>query len=189
MSRQIYYKKPLKAEDYKKIAHFLKQGKTILYPTETVYGLGAKAFLKTTEKKIKFLKQRPESKPFIVLVKDLKMLEKYAFLSPKIKDFLKKWPSKTSIILFSKKLNQKVAFRISSHIFVKNLFDYIDFPIISTSANISGKKPCLSINEAKKQFQEKFKKIDIIIDWQRLKPSKPSKIIDLTIFPFKTVRK
>ncbi len=189
MSSQIYYKRPLNKKNYEKIANLLKERKIILYPTETVYGLGAKAFLKTTEKKIKFLKQRPESKPFIVLVKNLKMLEKYAFLSPKIKNFLKKWPSKTSIILFSKKTNKKVAFRISSHIFVKNLFNHIDFPIISTSANISGKKSCLSVNEAKKQFQEKFKKIDIVVDWQKLKPSKPSKIIDLTVFPFKIIRK
>ncbi len=187
MSSQLLFKKPLKDKDYQKIAKLLEQNKTILYPTETIYGLGAKAFLESNQEKIRKIKSRKKSKKFIILIKDLKMLKRYAVLDKKIEKKLKPWPKKTSIILYSKQ-KEKIAFRISPHPFIKKLFKYITFPIISTSANISDKNPISSIEEAKKQFKNRFKKISIIVDWGKIKRRKSSKIIDLTQVPFKVLR-
>jgi Putative translation factor (SUA5) len=79
----------------------------------------------------------------------------------------------------------KVAVRISRHPFVRHLFDLIEKPITSTSANISGNENLFSFDEIHELFKDK---VDLMIDSGNLPPSKGSTIVDLTVSPPTIVR-
>ena len=64
-------------------AELLKQNKIIVYPTDTVYGIGGNALNKEVIDKIYKLKNRPRNKPLSIIVKDFSMLKKYCDVSPK----------------------------------------------------------------------------------------------------------
>lgn len=81
--------------------------------------------------------------------------------------------------------SKKIAVRISRHPFVMNLFNFIDFPITSTSANISGDRNLLEFNQILETFNEK---VDLIVDSGNIPPSKGSTIVDLTTDPPQILR-
>lgn len=137
----------------------LKKGKTILYPTDTIWGIGCDVTNKQSIKKIFQIKERSESKSLIVLVNGLEMLQEYVKIIPeKILDFIKKQTQPTTIIYnhpknLAKNLIAKdntIAIRIVNTGFVHELIQAFGKPIVSTSANISGNptpKDFQSINE------------------------------------------
>jgi len=70
-------------------ADIIKKGGIVVYPTDTVYGLGTDAFNEKAVEKIFQIKKRDFRKPFSVIVKDLKMIENIAVINEKIQKFLK----------------------------------------------------------------------------------------------------
>jgi L-threonylcarbamoyladenylate synthase len=178
-------------------AELLNKGGTIIYPTETLYGLGGistneHAFLNIFE-----IKKRSITKPFPVLVKDTDMLMEYALIPDKAGILIQKfWPGPLTLILnirknvfpdlvnITKNIN-KVGFRVSSHYFLKNLFKFIYQPIISTSANISGTENIFSADELQTVFKNR---VDLIIDSGSISASKGSTIVDCTVSPLQIVR-
>jgi len=120
----------------------------ILYPTETVWGLGCLSSNLDAYLKINTIKQRPPEKPYILLVDSWQMLCSYIddnnLLSNAKPLALADEP--TTIIYPKTKLaqhccaeNGSVAIRITQHNFCKQLIGYVGEPIVSTSANTSGK--------------------------------------------------
>ncbi|WP_185883062.1 L-threonylcarbamoyladenylate synthase [Blattabacterium cuenoti] len=131
---------------------FLKNGKNILYPTDTVWGIGCDAFDINAVKKIYRIKNRSFSKPMIILVDKIDRL--YELLGKKISIFTQQ------LILYNDQINQKpitiiyqvkkrifdkffykgntLAIRLTHDPFCKCLIQKLNRPIISTSANISG---------------------------------------------------
>ena len=79
----------------------------------------------------------------------------------------------------------KMAVRISNNEFIAGLFEEVDFPIVSTSANISENDNIYNINDVKEVFNGK---VDLIIDSGNLPPSKGSTILDLTVSPAQIIR-
>ncbi len=178
----------------------IRQGKAIVYPTDTVYGLLADAANEKAVKKIFKIKKRPEKKPLPIFVKDLKMAKNLALIDKPQEKFLRKawftrpnfketWAGKGKItaVLKRKKTKlygvekQTIALRIPKHKLVNKLLEKINRPLVGTSANISGKPASTKIKEVIGQFKEQKKdRPDLIIDAGDLKPSKPSTIIDLT---------
>ena len=125
----------------------LKNKETILYPTDTVWGLGCDATCEKAVEKIYSIKQRAESKSLIILVSDIKMLQQYVPNIPKaVLNLLKESKKPTSIIYNNPKglannvvaSDQTVAIRIPQNDFCLQLIKEFDKPIVSTSANISG---------------------------------------------------
>jgi len=122
------------------------KGFVLAHPTETVYGFAVNSFNKDAISLLNSLK-KGRTKSYILLIKDLDMLEKYAFTNT-YKNFIKSlWPAPVSIVLKAKEQlpawlkdeKGNACFRISSSKFVSELFDkFIDIPIISTSANPHG---------------------------------------------------
>jgi len=163
----------------------LSGGGVVVYPTETVYGLGGNARDETVVKKIFEIKGREEGKPMIVLVKDFKMAKDIANLGNYELLLRKYWPGaltgvfKAAINLPDGVVSKEgtVAVRVSPHPFVRNLFEYISFPLISTSANRSGDKNSLTISEVKKSLGAKTNLIDSFVDWGKLYTSIPSTIV------------
>ena len=159
--------------DVKKAVQELKKGSLIVYPTDTVYGIGADATNKKAIAKVYRLKKRPRSMPVSVMVSDLKMLRKYA----KVKRGFRKGKY-TFILEPRRKLpvsKNNVGFRIPNHWCTK-IAKRFGKPITTTSANLHGRRTPRTVKNIKKQFGNR---ISLYIDGGTLS-GKPSKVIDLT---------
>ena len=172
----------------------LKREGIIIYPTETLYGIGAIARNEKSVKKIFEAKGRPQGRPIPILVKDENMLAEFAEITEQASILINVFlPGPLTLVLKEKKKlpvlitagTGKVAVRISKHPFVKHLFDLISEPITSTSANMSAGENLFSFDEIYKIFKDK---VDLIVDSGNLPPSKGSTIVDLTVEPPAVVR-
>jgi len=155
----------------------------IIYPTETCYGIGCSALDKEEVKKIFELKKRPNEKPFIVLVDSINMLKKIARVNKTALELAKKyWPGPLSIVLPKKNIIQNevskdyIACRISSNRFANEIIKEIKAPLISTSANLSGKPSPYSIKEIDESL---IKGADLIIDKGELEKNPPSTVVKI----------
>ncbi len=126
---------------------YLTQGKIILYPTDTVWGIGCDATNEEAVKKVFKIKQRNESKSLIILVNSVEMLRTIISEIPKaILKILETNTTPTTIIYKNPKGLAKnvvaddntVAIRIVQHEFCQQLIEEFGKPIVSTSANTSG---------------------------------------------------
>jgi L-threonylcarbamoyladenylate synthase len=179
------------------VAEIMKEGKVVVFPTDTVYGLIANATNKKAIKKLFKIKRRKASKPIPLFIKNLKAVKKIAQINKPEERFLKKiWPGKITVVLKRKKIKKElygvdkktIALRIPKYRLINNLLREIDFPLAGTSANVSGKPATTKIKEVIGQFRNKKVQPDLIVDAGNLKPSKPSMVIDLTK-EFKILRK
>ncbi len=131
-----------------KTVSVLKKGGTILYPTDTIWGLGCDALNERAVEKVFIVKQRPENKSLILLVDSEEMLANYVEYIPSIThDLLQQYNRPLTIIYprASKRLPREVvaadnsiAIRIVKHQFCQDIIKQLGAPIVSTSANISG---------------------------------------------------
>ena len=143
------------------------QGEIFVYPTDTIYGVGANPFNKTAVDKINKLKSRTEEKQFILLINNVETLLNYVELENKLHlDFLNNiWPAPVSVILklnskTSRKLNGKTAaFRIPDNRFCQDLLNQIKAPLISTSVNRNNKKSLTSHLKIKDEFESEINAI------------------------------
>ena len=135
-------------KEIKKVASILKKGGVILYPTDTIWGLGCDATNEKAVQKLFFIKKRMEDKSVISLVSSFEMLQNYADgLDENIKSFFKHEKPTTVILPRGKNMvkgvinqNGSAAFRIPQTFFCKELIRNLKTPLVSTSANISGQK-------------------------------------------------
>ena len=153
----------------KKITEFLHEGKNILYPTDTIWGIGCDATNETAVEKIFAIKQRPKQKSLIVLVDSVKMLKKYIVVTKEIESLITSFEFPTTIIYSNPNglarnavnADNTIAIRIVRHEFCEQLIHQLDKPIISTSANISGEKSPVSFEDINKQVKDN---VDFIVD-------------------------
>ncbi|MGB9845305.1 L-threonylcarbamoyladenylate synthase [Methanothermobacter tenebrarum] len=169
----------------------LKGGGIVLYPTDTLYGLGVNAFDEEAVKRLYRLKKRPFNKPISICLHDIEWIRRIAHLNPQIERLIKKLlPGPFTIILKKKNTipqiltgnTDKIGIRIPDNTISRELSK--DFPITSTSANISGMKTHNNIKDIIQQIGE----VDIAIDAGPLKGG-ASTVIDLTLDPPKILRK
>lgn len=137
------------------IHHLLLRG-TILYPTDTVWGLGCDATNEKAVTKIYKIKNRAESKSLIILVNSFKMLQEYVENIPQeVIEILNNAEKPTTIIYNNPKglasnviaNDNTVAIRIVQDEFCQQLIKEFGKPIVSTSANISGEATPMSFKE------------------------------------------
>ena len=169
------------------VVNLLKKGEVIVYPTDTIYGIGGDATFEKVIKKIYEIKQRPLNKPISVLVSDFEMLEKYAEINEKQMEVLKKsLPGPYTFILKPKvKLHvseNNVGFRIPDH-WCTLIAKEFGKPITTTSANIHKQPTPKDIEKIRNNFKDS---ISLYID-EGILEGKPSKVIDLTQ-GFKVIR-
>lgn len=204
--RAFSKKKVRVKKDFKKTIEttlkFLKQGKVVVCPTDTVYGLICDATNKKTVEKLFKIKKRQKTKPIPIFIKNVKMAKELAFIDREQEKFLKKaWPGKVTVVLKAKQEARKIfpkgilspahkiGLRIPDYKLITDLFKKFNKPLTGTSANISGKPASVKIKDILKQFQEKKSQPDLIIDAGNLPEKKPSTIIDLTGKKPKILRK
>ncbi len=170
----------------KNTIEILENEGTILYPTDTVWGLGCDATNTDAVKKIYQLKQRDDSKALICLVSDIDMLKKYLKSTPtSALDIISTSTKPTTIIYdspigFAENLiasDNTIAIRIPNNEFCKTLIEKFGKPIVSTSANISGEPTPKSFKEISAAI---LKDVDYVVNLQSEKTTvKPSTIIKI----------
>ena len=174
-------------EQLHKVANLLKAGKTVVFPTETVYGLGANALDPEAAKKIYEAKGRPSDNPLIV---HISKKEDVDFLARNISQDAKLlmeafWPGPLTLIL-DKSDNvpiettgglMTVAIRMPSNPIARKLIDLAGVPIAAPSANISGRP---SITSSKYLVEELCERVDAIIISEDSEIGLESTVIDMT---------
>ena len=165
----------------------LKNGGLILYPTDTVWGIGCDATNPEAVEKVFKLKQRHDSKALICLVADDRMLSKYIKKIPDVAyDILDVTEEPITIIYDDARQlahnliasDKSIAIRIPNDEFCFQLLRKFNKPIVSTSANISGYP---TPNSFKEISNEIIKGVDYVVNLHREKIcSKPSSIIKLS---------
>lgn len=154
-----------------KAAEAIKQGKLVIFPTETVYGIGANALDKNASKKIYEAKERESDNPLIVHIAEKEMLKE---LVEEINQTEKKlidtfWPGPFTIIFKAKSIIPKetlggldtVGIRMPDNIIAKQLIKLSKHPIAAPSANISGRPSGTNIQDIIQEFDGK---VEYIID-------------------------
>jgi L-threonylcarbamoyladenylate synthase len=175
-------------------ALMINNGGVVIYPTETLYGLGANALSEISVRRVFVTKGRPYGKPIPLLVRDIEMFREVAIVTEQASKLIRSFLPGPLTLVLDEKINfpglitadtGKVAVRISNHPFVKQLFRYISQPLTSTSANISGGGNLYDIKGIYDAFNSK---VDLIIDSGTLHPSKGSTVVDLTKSPPSIIR-
>ena len=166
----------------------LKQGKSILYPTDTVWGVGCDATNHEAVKAIFLLKKRMETKSLICLVSDYNMLNYYVEELPSTAYDILKYSNKPTTIIYDKPIrvsenliasDNTLAIRIVENGFAHDVIKKLGRPIVSTSANLSGESTPKSFKEITKDI---LNGVDYVVNLQNEKSSqKPSAIIRLGI--------
>lgn len=181
----------------------LQTGGVVVYPTETAYGLGANSLGgERVFGKIFSIKGRDYRKPLSILIKDKKMAERCAVFSPLARKIFRSFmPGPLTLVLPKKRVLPDsltgglltVGLRVSSHPFVRDLLEKVDFPLTATSANLSGERNVYSYAEFQRQFSgqgfaERLRLVDAFFDAGGLSPVPPSTVLDLTVDPPRILR-
>ncbi len=164
----------------------LKKGGLILYPTDTIWGIGCDATNPDAVDKVFQLKKRSDEKSLICLVNDFKMLNEYVENVPEVAYDILKYAKKPTTIIYDDPIrvaeniiakDNSLAIRVTKDEFCKKLIQKFRRPLVSTSANISGEKTPQSFAEIDPLILEG---VDYVVNLQHEKKSgKPSAIIKL----------
>jgi len=159
--------------DIEECLKVLRNGGIILYPTDTIWGVGCDATNANAVQKIYELKKRSESKSMIVLVADERDILKYTS-NPDLQvfDFLKNVKKPTTVIYDGAigvaanliHANGTIAIRLVQEIFCKNLIKRLRKPLVSTSANISGEMPPQFFSEISDEIKNN---VDYIVQYRK----------------------
>ncbi|MCK5332417.1 threonylcarbamoyl-AMP synthase [Candidatus Parcubacteria bacterium] len=175
----------------------LKSGGVIIFPTDTIYGMGANAFDEETIEKVKKIKDRENEKPLSIFVKDIRSARRIACIDLNIEKILDNiWPGPITVVLRKKDIvpysltgnGETVAIRIPQNDFVLKLLKKVDFPIIATSANISGEKNLFSADEIMQEFSKSKPNPDLFVSSGDIQDIQASTIVDLTTTIPKIIR-
>lgn len=179
--------KHIDKEEIKKQAKILREGNTVIFPTETVYGLGANALDELAVSKIYEAKGRPSDNPLIVHIYDKKQVDDLAEeINENAKIIMDKfWPGPITIILKKKDIVpmrtsgglNTVAIRMPSNPIAKALLEEVKLPIAAPSANISGRP---SPTRGRHVYEEMNNRVDGIILGGDCTFGLESTVLDLT---------
>lgn len=173
----------------------LKRGDVIVFPTETLYGLGADTLNDAAVEKVFRLKGRDPRNPIPVLVADQEMLDtlvaKVPMTAQKLMD--RYWPGPLTLVLPGRKNIPKplcnptggVAVRISSQPNATLLVNGLGRPLTATSANPSGKEPARTLQVAKNYFADR---VDVFVDGGTLTSKSGSTVVEVMEDSIKIIR-
>ena len=175
-------------EDIRKAVEVLRKGGVILYPTDTVWGIGCDATISEAVKRVYDIKQRDDSKALICLVDSDARLQRYIRKVPDVAWQLLDCCDKPTTVILDGAVNLaenliaedgSVGIRITQEPFSKELCFRFQKALVSTSANISGEPAAQNYPDIDPKIIEA---VDYVC-WSRRqehKPHKPSSIIKLT---------
>ncbi|MGY8945664.1 MAG: L-threonylcarbamoyladenylate synthase [Flavobacteriales bacterium] len=172
--------------EIEKALNCLNKGGILIYPSDTIWAIGCDATNLKAINKIFKIKNRNRSNPFICLMDDFKMSDRYVKTTNKIKSYLKKNNYPITVIYNDVKnletFPKSIAVRIPKDEFCIKLIKKFNKPIISTSVNISGEYFPLFFNDIKKEILDQVDyKVNLRLNEKLDKPSAIIKVEGGTI--------
>lgn len=175
-------------EKIKYVADILRNGGLVVFPTETVYGIGANALSKMAVENIFKAKGRPSDNPLIVHINDVAKAKMLCndFDNDNFKKISQNfWPGSLTIVANKKEIVpdivtaglNTVAIRVPQNRIALKLLEYANVPVAAPSANISGRP---SATAAKHVIEDLYSKVDIIIDGGNVEVGIESTVLDIT---------
>jgi L-threonylcarbamoyladenylate synthase len=183
-------------EVIKEAVSYLEKGEIVAFPTETVYGIGGNAFDLDVIKKIYEVKRRPFHNPLGVLLNKMEHLDdlwvSIPFEAEKLIEYF--WPGPLTIIFYKNERisplltggSPKVGLRFPNHPVILAILDEINFPLASSSANLSSRP---SPTKAEHVLSDLGEKISLILNGGESILGIESTVIDLSESPIKIARK
>ena len=167
----------------KKAAEIVKQGGLVIYPTDTVYGLGCDPFNKEAIQKVHSTKRR-QNNPLPILGDTIENISKISKISDEALNIVKKiWPGPITFVLPKKDLpdlvtagSDTVGVRIPRNRISLRLIELCDGLLVGTSANLSGERSALTANQAYDQIGDR---VDIVLDGGATELRRESTVIKL----------
>lgn len=172
------------SDSIEKCSEFLKNGKILILPTDTVYGFSG--VINKTDSEIRKIKGRAETKPFIVLISSP---EELSFISDDVipENLLKFWPGPLTVIVTDKhNKNNTVAVRCPGDEWLRSVIKACGSPIYSTSVNRSGFPVLGKVSEIRAEFEDE---VALIVEAGDAKSSVPSTIVKLENNGYSVIRK
>lgn len=174
-------------DDIKKALEVLRKGGVILYPTDTIWGIGCDASNANAVKKVYDLKQREDSKSMLVLLENPNMIVSYVENVPDVAWDIIELSEKPTTIIFDRAKNiatnliandGSIGIRITKEAFTQSLIQKLRKPLVSTSANISGQASPKSFDEISNDI---ISKVDYVVNYRQndKTTAQPSSIIKL----------
>jgi L-threonylcarbamoyladenylate synthase len=182
-------------DDVERAVAALERGGLIVFPTETLYGLGADATRTETVDRLGDLKGRDRDKPVSVLVASRAMLDEIAASIPSVAERLVAafWPGPLTIALPARSGlparltagSGTIAARISSHPIAQKIVSALGRPLTATSANPGGSPPAGAIAAARAYFGAR---VDVYVDGGPSAPGPASSVVDCSVTPPRLIR-
>ncbi|WP_321348423.1 L-threonylcarbamoyladenylate synthase [uncultured Draconibacterium sp.] len=174
-------------DDLKKAVEVLKNGGVILYPTDTIWGIGCDATNAEAVKRIYDIKKREDSKSMLVLMENPALLDRYVDEVPEVAWDLVEISTTPLTVIYPGAKNLAanliaddgtIGIRFTKEEFTRQLLQRFRRPIVSTSANISGEKSPAFFDEISEEIKDA---VDYIVEYRQddHNASKPSSIIKL----------
>lgn len=166
-------------EEIKKAVEVLRSGGVILYPTDTVWGLGCDATNEDAVRKVYELKNREDVKAMIVLVDNAAKIQTYVDEVPDLAWDLIEFAEKPLTIIYPEAKNlasnlvgedKSVGIRVTREAFSKRLCEQFRKPIVSTSANINGENTPSNFIEISDVIKSK---VDYVVNFRQDESMKP----------------
>ncbi len=163
----------------------IRSGKIMIYPTDTLYGIGGNALDANVVERIYSIKERETGKPLSVIMGNLDMIKEYCELTKEQEIILLNFlPGPYTFILKLKKgkklaaigKSETVGVRVPEHQFARRLSVELNVPIITTSANISGKKDTFTVKQIDKSV---LNRVDVIVDTGETMHKQGSTVVNL----------
>ena len=178
---------PIMEDDIKTAVEVLRKGGVILYPTDTVWGIGCDATNPDAVKRVYGIKKRADNKSMLVLVDGLAMLERYVDTVPEVAYSIIELSEKPVTIIYDKGIglapnlmgqDGSVGVRVTAEIFSKELCRRFRKPIVSTSANLSGEPSAVVFDDIKDEI---VNQVDYVVKYRQddVEPKTPSSVIKL----------
>jgi L-threonylcarbamoyladenylate synthase len=158
----------------------LRAGAVIAFPTDTLYGVGARAADQAAVARLYELKRRPSGQPMVWLVGDRNQVERFAVVSPAAADLMARfWPGPLTLVLpaHAQADGSTLAVRAPNHEVALALLRALGEPIASSSANPAGQSPPVDADQVIAALGEE---LDIVLDGGPCPIGQPSTILDLS---------
>jgi|SRR5579872_3418619 len=172
-------------QEIEKAANILKSGGVVIFPTDTVYGIGCIYDNDKAVDRVYKIKGTEKTQAFPVLVASVEQVEKVAQLNSLAKSLISKfWPGGLTLVLKKKDGSQKVGFRMPNSDLVRSLIEKAGSPIVGTSANLHTHQTPNSYEELDPKVT---KQVDYVVKGE-CELGRASTVVDVTISPPKILR-
>jgi L-threonylcarbamoyladenylate synthase len=157
-------------------AEAIRAGKIVVFPTETVYGVGCRYGDKSARERIFALKERDRSKPLAIYLLTVEEIRDYAVWLPTAQELARAFLPGPLTLVLPGRSGGKLGFRIPSDAVIRRLISLSRTPLAGTSANVSGQE---SPTDGEQAIAAMDGRVDVIVNAGKTELACPSTVVDL----------